>query len=108
MELHKVILGRAGEYAREKLLYAAEYSEFDVNQTLATIARTVWHNDVRLARKLSRCSDLAKKHLSVPDDEVILICPPSFKSCVEVAKTANCAKLKDKVDLVHPEAASNI
>jgi hypothetical protein len=107
-ELHKVILRQAGEHAREKLVYAAEHTEFEVNQSLTTIARTVWHNDVRLARKLLRCSDLAKLHLSVTDDTVTLTCPPSFKSCVEAAKTAYYAKLKDKVDLDHPEAASNI
>jgi hypothetical protein len=90
------------------LLFAEEHTEFEVNQTLTTIARTVWHNDVRLARKLLRSSELAMQHLLVTDAEVTLKNPSSFKSGVEAAKTAYYAKLKEKLDIDHPEAATNI
>jgi hypothetical protein len=103
---HKSILRQAGLHARDALLNAPGHTEFEVNQTVATIARTVWHNDVRLARKLVRCSDLASQHLLVTHAEVKLRSSVAFNSCVEAAKTAFYAKMKDRVDADHQGTAS--
>ena len=105
-ERHKAILRQAGEFARNALLNGREHTEFQVNQTLSTIARTVWHNDVRLARKLTQCSSLAKQHLRVTDAEVTLLCPQAFQSHVEDAKAAYFAKVTDRINSDHPEATS--
>lgn len=85
-EQNKRILRQAGAHARDVLLNAREHTAFEVNQTLATIARTVWHNDVRLAHKLLRHSELAREHLTVTEAELKLRSPPAFKSCVEGEK----------------------
>ena len=61
-----------------------------------------------LARKLLSCCDLAKQHLLVTDAEVSLKDAASFKSHVETAKTSYFEKLKEKVNIDHPEAASNM
>ena len=105
-EQHKIILRQAGRYARNAMLNGAEHTEFEVNQSLATISRTVWHNDVRLARKLLQCSTLAQDHIVVTDAEVKLKCPATFRECVDNAKTAHLAKVKQKIDSDPAKASS--
>ena len=104
-ERHKAILRKAGEHARNALLNARDQSNFQVNQTLTTIARVVWHNDVRLGRKLLECSSIAQEHLIVSDAEVQLKCPATFSSCVSQAKVAFYAKAHADLDADFPDAA---
>ena len=105
-ERHKIILRQAGKFARNALLLAPGNSEHEANQSLSTIARTVWHNDTRLGRKLMQCSEAARRHLVVTDAEVQLRSPAAFKKCVEDAKVAFFSKAKERIDTDYPEATS--
>ena len=92
-EAHKKIIREAAQHARDQILKNDPHCPFSCALTLATVARTIWHNDLRLGHKLLASSDLAKEVMFIKDAQISLVDPPGFEARINAAKTS-CMKGK--------------
>ena len=77
------IIQDAAKIARDEQCANFPKSEFAISVTLTAIARSVWTNDVIVAKHLIHRTELGKKHLLVVEHTVTLVHPEEFEQMVE-------------------------
>ena len=80
--LHKEIIREACRQTRDYIFIKHETSAFAIRQTLTTISRAVWRNDINTAYKLIASSFVARSHVKILDGKVSLVDPDAFDSAV--------------------------
>ena len=53
---------------------------------MESLSRAVWHNDVKLARKLLDTTTIAKEHIGIVLGKIVVLDPPSFEETYRVER----------------------
>jgi len=99
---HKLIIKEAARIARDNALHAEDRSAGMESMALSTLARTVWHNNTKDARKLLSLHPTTAEHIRVVDSVVELVDPVNFAKVV--AETKSDYLKKEKEDLLKDKA----
>ena len=97
-ETHKILLRDAALHARDQMLAMEEFSDFSIQSTISTIARTIWSNNTKVARIIMEQSSFARKHITVFDDTVQLIDAVAFDDEVSEHKRTFLANSAERLE----------
>ena len=79
LKLYKACIRNAAFHSRDTLKIANGKGLESKRLVLESLSRAIWNNDVRLANRLLRTSDLARQHLDTSQGVVRILNPPAFE-----------------------------
>ena len=82
----KECIRSAAFFTRDSLNFADAGGRESRRLTLESLARAVWHNDSKLARKLLDTTVLAKQHTDIISGKIVVLDPPLFKEAYRIER----------------------